>query len=212
MGEQLTTPVSPKLGGLGFNELICPTFRSVTMSNTPGFDFTQFVPGFDFLKNLGAGTGGAANAASAWVAPTMDPEELDKRIQELKTVQFWLEQNAKALGATIQAMEVQRMTLSTLKSMNMNFQDMVDAAKPTAAANQPGAEPTAPGVDPAQWWNALTQQFQNIASQAVQDMGQHAQAHAAPRADKARVTPKAAAKTPRKPAAKTGTKGKTASR
>ena len=77
------------------------------MSNTPGIDFTQFVPGFDFMKNLGAGTGGSASAASAWIAPTMDPEELDKRIQELKTVQFWLEQNAKALGATIQAMEVQ---------------------------------------------------------------------------------------------------------
>jgi hypothetical protein len=182
------------------------------MSNNAGFDFTQFVPGFDFLKNLGAGSGTAANTATGWVAPTLDPEELDKRIQELKTVQFWLEQNAKALGATIQAMEVQRMTLSTLKSMNMNFQDMVDGSKPTAAADQAGAEPAAPGVDPAQWWNALTQQFQNIASQAVQDMGQHAQAHAAPRADKARGTPKAAAKTPRKPAAKTGTKGKTASR
>ena len=182
------------------------------MSNTPGFDFTQFVPGFDFMKNLGAGTGGSANAASAWIAPTVDPEELDKRIQELKTVQFWLEQNAKALGATIQAMEVQRMTLSTLKSMNMNFQDMVDAAKPNAAANQAGAEPSPPGVDPAQWWNALTQQFQNIASQAVQDMGQHAQAHAAPSASKAQPKAKPAAKTARKPAAKTAAKRKPAGR
>jgi hypothetical protein len=187
-------------------DFVCSTLRSATMSNTPGFDFTQFVPGFDFLKNLGAGTGGSAGAASAWIAPTMDPEELDKRIQELKTVQFWLEQNAKALGATIQAMEVQRMTLSTLKSMNMNFQDMVDAAKPTAAADKAGAEPAAPGVDPAQWWNALTQQFQNIASQAVQDMGQHAQAHAAP--SPARATPKPAATTARKPASKTAAKRK----
>lgn len=177
------------------------------MSNTPGFDFTQFVPGFDFLKNLGAGSGGSANAASAWVAPTMDPEELDKRIQELKTVQFWLEQNAKALGATIQALEVQRMTLSTLKSMNMNFQDMVDAAKP-ASADKPAAESAAPGVDPAQWWNALTQQFQTIASQAVQDMGQHAQAHAAPSARQAQPKAKPAAKTARKPAAKTAAKRK----
>jgi hypothetical protein len=180
------------------------------MSNTPGFDFTQFVPGFDFLKNLGAGTGGSNTAASAWIAPTVDPEELDKRIQELKTVQFWLEQNAKALGATIQAMEVQRMTLSTFKSMNMNFQDMVDAAKPKTAADQAGAEPVAPGVDPAQWWNALTQQFQNIASQAVQDMGQHAQAHAAP--SPARATPKPAAKTARKPASKPAAKRKPAGR
>ncbi len=117
------------------------------MSNNAGFDFTQFVPGFDFLKNLGAGSSGSSSAASAWVAPTLDPEELDKRIQELKTVQFWLEQNAKALGATIQALEVQRMTLSTLKSMNMNFQDMVDAAKPAAAPDPAAA---APGVDPAQ--------------------------------------------------------------
>lgn len=177
------------------------------MSNTPGFDFTQFVPGFDFLKNLGAGSGGSSNAASAWVAPTLDPEELDKRIQELKTVQFWLEQNAKALGATIQALEVQRMTLSTLKSMNMNFQDMVDAAKP-ASADKPAAESAAPGVDPAQWWNALTQQFQTIASQAVQDMGQHAQAHAAPSARQAQPKAKPVAKTARKPAAKTAAKRK----
>jgi hypothetical protein len=180
------------------------------MANNAGFDFTQFVPGFDFLKNLGAGSGGSSNAASAWIAPTMDPEELDKRIQELKTVQFWLEQNAKALGATIQAMEVQRMTLSTLQSMNMNFQDMVDAAKPTAESDQAGAKATVPGVDPAQWWNALTQQFQTIASQAVQDMGQHAQAHSAP--NSARATPKPAAKTARKPASKTAAKRKPAGR
>lgn len=180
------------------------------MANNAGFDFTQFVPGFDFLKNLGAGSGGPSNAASAWVAPTLDPEELDKRIQELKTVQFWLEQNAKALGATIQALEVQRMTLSTLKSMNMNFQDMVDAAKPAAAADPTAAEPAAPGVDPAQWWNALTQQFQNIASQAVQDMGQHAQAHAAPSARQAQPKAKPAAKTARKPAAKAAAKRKPA--
>ncbi len=175
------------------------------MSNNAGFDFTQFVPGFDFLKNLGAGSSGSSSAASAWVAPTLDPEELDKRIQELKTVQFWLEQNAKALGATIQALEVQRMTLSTLKSMNMNFQDMVDAAKPAAAPDPAAA---APGVDPAQWWNALTQQFQNIASQAVQDMGQHAQAHAAPSAGKAQPKAKSATQTARKPAAKTAAKRK----
>ena len=187
------------------------------MSNNSGFDFTQFVPGFDFLKNLGQGAGSSDAPSSGWIAPTLDPQELDKRIQELKTVQFWLEQNAKALGATIQALEVQRMTLSTLKSMNMNFQDMVDAAQPTAparSAQQPdaAAESNASGVDPAQWWNALTQQFQTIASQAVQDMGQHAQAHAAPSASKARANRKPTAKTARKPATKTGAKAKSTSR
>jgi hypothetical protein len=169
------------------------------MSNNAGFDFTQFVPGFDFLKNLGAGSGTAANTATGWVAPTLDPEELDKRIQELKTVQFWLDQNAKAIGATIQALEVQRMTLSTFKSMNMNFQDMVDAAQPKSeGSTKATGSSSAPGVDPAQWWNALTQQFQHIASQAVQDMGQSAQAHAkAASSSPTKTAPKAAAKTTR---------------
>lgn len=180
------------------------------MSTNSGFDFTQFVPGFDFLKNLGNGAGSADAANNGWVAPTLDPQELDKRIQELKTVQFWLEQNAKAIGATIQALEVQRMTLSTLKSMNMNFQSMVDAAQPGASGDPAPAEPSPPGVDPAQWWNALTQQFQTIASQAVQDIGQPAHSHAAP--SPARATAKPAAKTARKPASKTTAKRKPASR
>lgn len=98
------------------------------MSNPSGFDFTQFVPGFDYLKNLTPGAGSSATAPG-WVAPTLDPEELDKRIQELKTVQFWLEQNAKAVGATIQALEVQRMTLATLKGMNMSFHDLAESLK-----------------------------------------------------------------------------------
>ena len=60
------------------------------------------------------------------IAPTVDVEELDKRIQELKTVQFWLEQNAKGIAATIQAMEVQRMTLSTLQNMNVNLSGVTE--------------------------------------------------------------------------------------
>jgi len=99
------------------------------MSNPSGFDFTKFVPGFDFLKNLTPGAGSSAAAAPGWVAPTLDPQELEKRIQELKTVHFWLEQNAKAVGATIQALEVQRMTLATLKGMNMSFQDLAESLK-----------------------------------------------------------------------------------
>jgi hypothetical protein len=64
-----------------------------------------------------------------WIAPTLNVEELDKRISELKTVHFWLEQNAKALGATVQALEVQKMTLATLKGMNFNIGEMANAMK-----------------------------------------------------------------------------------
>jgi len=114
------------------------------MTNPAGFDFTKFVPGFDFLKNLTpAGSASAGSAAPGWVAPTLDPEELEKRIQELKTVQFWLEQNSKAVGATIQALEVQRMTLNTLKGMNMSFNDLADSlkVKPHEAAPAEPAKP-----------------------------------------------------------------------
>jgi hypothetical protein len=67
------------------------------------------------------------------VAPTLNVEELEKRIEELKAVHFWLEQNSRALGATIQALEVQKMTLATLKGMNFNIGDVANALKLKAA-------------------------------------------------------------------------------
>ena len=66
---------------------------------------------------------------SNWVAPTISVEELEKRIEELKAVQFWLEQNSRALAATIQALEVQKMTLATLKGMNFSMGDVANAFK-----------------------------------------------------------------------------------
>ncbi|MGJ7486103.1 PhaM family polyhydroxyalkanoate granule multifunctional regulatory protein [Variovorax sp. LT2P21] len=180
---------------------------------TSPFAFSQFVPGFDFLKNLagGANPGGGAvpglPSLSNWVAPTLSVEEVDKRIQELKTVQYWLEQNGHALKATIQALEVQKMTLSTLRGMNVQMEDLAKAFTRTAAVAEPVEPPPAPPsapaeaaapeqaeaepspaesvpkigkstaakpgvVDPLQWWNALTQQFQQIAQTAVEDAGQ----------------------------------------
>ena len=91
--------------------------------------FTKLVPGFDFLQNLVKNAGSAIPGIGQWVAPTLDPEELEKRIEELRTVQFWLEQNARMLGATIQALEVQRMTLSTLKTMNVQMADLRDSMR-----------------------------------------------------------------------------------
>ena len=56
------------------------------------------VPGFDFLQSLVKNAGAAMPGIGQWVAPTLDPAELEKRIDELRTVQFWLEQNARMLG------------------------------------------------------------------------------------------------------------------
>ena len=106
--------------------------------------FTKLVPGFDFLQGLVKNAGSALPNIGQWVAPTLNPEELEKRIEELRTVQFWLEQNARMLGATIQALEVQRMTLSTLKTMNVQMEDLRDSLK----IRLPGA-PAARTAEPA---------------------------------------------------------------
>ena len=157
--------------------------------------FAKLVPGFDFLNNLMQGVGEAAPAMGQWVAPTLNPDELEKRISEMKTLQFWLEQNARMIGMTVQALEVQRMTLSTLHSMNLPLADLRSALTLPGAASRPEAAPApapapapaappeppsaaadaAPGaaakpaVDAMQWWGALTQQFTEIATKAMQD-------------------------------------------
>ena len=192
--------------------------------------FTKLVPGFDFLNNLMQSAGEAAPAMGQWVAPTLNPDELEKRISELKTLQFWLEQNARMIGMTVQALEVQRMTLSTLHSMNLPLADLrsaltlppSEAAAPAAAPAAPPAKPVAAapaaaaqasadappkpaGVDPMQWWGALTKQFTELATKAMEDSRAIASrnlAAAAPKpaapAKKAAPPAKAAAKATRK--------------
>jgi len=106
------------------------------MSDSDTSGFGKFVPGFDFLQNLAKGaTNNIPQMPNLgnWVAPTLNVEELEKRIDELKAVHFWLEQNSRALGATIQALEVQKMTLATLKGMNFNMGDVANALKLKAA-------------------------------------------------------------------------------
>ena len=208
-------------------------------------DFSRFVPGFDFLQGLMKNAGAAIPGFNQWVAPTLDPQELDKRIDELRTVQFWLEQNARMLAATIQALEVQRMTLSTLHAMNVPMADLKEVLKtpmggarpataatpaparepepepkpvkaPAPAAAEPGPEaatkadapeasgkaaPRSPaGADPMQWWNALTQQFTQVAANAMKT----AQSTAA--AATSAATSAAAAVRPAAPAAPAGAK------
>ena len=131
------------------------------MSDTSAFGFGKFVPGFDFLQNLSQTASKASPAAgaipgmSSWVAPTLSVEEIDKRIQELKAVQFWLEQNGTALKATIQALEVQKMTLTTLQGMNVSMADLAKAftvKPPEAPSPEPAAQaqPEPPVEAPAQ--------------------------------------------------------------
>ena len=214
------------------------------MSDANAFDLGKFIPGFDFLQKLATDRPSARGAAAGlgnWVAPTVSVEELERRIRELRAVQFWLEQNVTAIKATIQALEVQKMTLATLRGMNVSMTEVAKAftlptgerapaqapaaqaapAQPSAwpyasapaeaapAEPPPVAEPPAEPVrrasrakpaprsagkgtaaapaaaglaDPMQWWGALTQQFQQIASSALREAGRAA-SEAAPAAE-----------------------------
>ena len=124
------------------------------MSEQQNFGFGKFVPGFDFLQNLSKGASQSQSALptlSSWVAPTLNVEELEKRISELKAVHFWLDQNSKALSATIQALELQKMTLATLKGMNFNMAQIAEGLKlkpagvgaGIGAGSKPAAKPAA---------------------------------------------------------------------
>jgi len=210
--------------------------------------FGKYIPGFDFLQNLtrqAAGSvapGGSSGVSgmpplSQWVAPTFSVEDLEKRIQELRAVQFWLDQNAKALGATVQALEVQKMTLSALRGMNVKLQDVAEAFKvrpaftgsatgaagAPAPAPAPASAPTAqaptgdapegakPAVDPMQWWGALTQQFQTIASGAIKDMADQTAKAAEQMSQTVQATAKVAAtRATAKPEAAAGQKSRAA--
>lgn len=55
------------------------------------------------------------------VAPPMSVDELDKKIQDLKTVESWLSVNMNMLRGTIQALEVQRATIAALQSLGESF-------------------------------------------------------------------------------------------
>lgn len=208
------------------------------MSQQQQAGFGQFIPGFDFLQNLAKGASASMPHMpnlSSWIAPTLNVEELDKRIGELKAVQFWLDQNKAALSATIQALEVQKMTLATLRGMNFNMADLAAAMKvdphagaaaakaKTARKGEPmsggksegkgdgnaGNGETAKVVDPLQWWGALTQQFQQIAATAMQEVA--ASTEAAAQATKGSKAASAAASrktaAPRKRAARQASAG-----
>lgn len=165
----------------------------------------QAMPGMEFFQSLLKGSGLPTGFAS-WMAPTMDPKELEQKITDLKAVLQWLEANAKLTQATIQTLEVQRMTLSALKTMNVDLGDLAGrmteamqagaqamgaaaaeeqgsatSREPSpaasgaeesarAAAEDAGAEFPLPGVmDPMQWWNAVSQQFSQVATQALRE-------------------------------------------
>jgi hypothetical protein len=180
-------------------------------ANMPGMTDT-----LEFVKNLWGSMNIPGASMSSMAAPPLSIEDLDKRIADLKAVESWLNINVTMLRGTIQTMEVQRATLSNLKSMSASMaeamrQSGVSAEKmasmpfgpffgqPAAGADagggsaQPGA--AAPAQDPGAalgmstamaWWNMLQDQFTQAVSTAM------APADGAPKAQAQHDAPAAA--------------------
>ena len=54
--------------------------------------------------------------------PTLDPQEIDKRIQDLKSVEVWLSMNLNMLRAGIQGLEMQKAGLEGMQGMQQAMQ------------------------------------------------------------------------------------------
>jgi hypothetical protein len=100
------------------------------MPNIPGVGVVTDT--LDFVKNLWGSMGVPGASLSNMATPTLSVEELDKKIADLKAVEAWLNVNTSMVRGTIQALEVQRGTIATLRSMGAALAD---------AVKQPGADP-----------------------------------------------------------------------
>jgi hypothetical protein len=147
---------------------------------------------------------------ASMLMPTLDPNELDKRISDLKTVEHWLDMNRALLHTTIQTLEMQRNGIVALQSMARSAQagaSGVAGGSPAAAGpgfaaqgptDSPMGMPPMP-FNPAQWWGLLQDQFARVAATAAAEPERPAAAAApTPEADPPR--PKRQSEPPPSPA------------
>ncbi|QGZ40967.1 hypothetical protein IP92_03724 [Pseudoduganella flava] len=118
------------------------------MPNIPGA--AVMTDTLDFVKSLW-GSMGVPGLAS----PTLSLDELDKKINDLKAVESWLNLNTAMLRSSIQALEVQRGTIATLKSMGQSLAETMQQKPPGRPdksffeANNPYAAAFFQHLDPA---------------------------------------------------------------
>lgn len=102
-------------------------------------------PNTDPLEMLKSMWGSLSTPLPGFVAPTLDADELEKRIKDLKAVEGWLKTNLGMLQMTIQGLEVQRATLAALK-----------AAAEAGRRQSEGADTAGGAENPAAWpWNLM---------------------------------------------------------
>jgi hypothetical protein len=79
----------------------------------------------EFVRNMWG-----AMKVPGMTMPSMSPEEINKQITDLKAVESWLQLNMNMLRSSIQALEMQSATLTTLQTMGENFAQTVKSMTP----------------------------------------------------------------------------------
>jgi len=121
----------------------------------------------EMMRKAFAGLGGPAGMSGGLgLSPPMNPEELERKIAELKSVENWLKLNLSMLSSTIQGMEVQLATIATLKS----FMAAGSAGSTNAQAPQGDAATAAAAPAAQAWWDMLQQQFGQVAAATAASM------------------------------------------
>lgn len=156
------------------------------MPNLPGFD--AMADTLEFVKKMWGGAH-ASTGIPGMVIPTLSLDELNKKIADLKAVESWLNVNMNMLRGTIQALEVQAATISTLQAMGKTMGAVAfgsDAHSNSAPHAGTGADHSAPDAAQvaADWWNLLQEQFNQAVSGVMAEEGRATQAESAMHAGK----------------------------
>ncbi len=145
-----------------------------TSTNTTNYATHSMNPSaaasLDFVKNLWGGMQiPDFTHAAGMNIPTVSMQDLDKKIEDLKTVESWLQVNMSMLHSTIQTLEAQRVTLATLQSMSATLAGVAQQSEIEKGQSDRHAQ-----LDqPTAWWNVLQDQFRAVLSSVVPDTSEN---------------------------------------
>lgn len=118
----------------------------------------------NFMRNM---WGNMGFSLPGMVAPTFDLEELDKRIKDLKAVEGWLRMNLSMLQMTIQGLEMQRSTVSTVQTMGQMASEAARKMGDSTAPEAPAPEAAPNSFEAAMWpWQMMEQMREKMQQSA----------------------------------------------
>ena len=174
-----------------------------TNTSNPNNNINPSADTLDFVKNLWGGmqVPGVHHVAGMSI-PTLSVQDLDKKIEDLRTVESWLQVNMSMLRSTIQMLEVQRTTLVALQSISATLTDT--SQQSTVEKHQ--LDVNSQFAQPAIWLNMLQDQLRVVLSSVVADTSESGAVKvAAPKPKSGKKSAKMQAKTASKTTSKTAT-------